>query len=91
MAEGNRFLMGAGERNPDGIPHALLRLLSPGVVEVGFEDLLGGGDFDYDDNRFRFYGVNLAPTLLSLTPSFTVRNPRLLRGLVRHDSLRNNE
>ena len=30
----------------------------PGVAEAGFEDVLGGFDLDYNDNRFRFTGVD---------------------------------
>ncbi|XZO00979.1 MAG: PEP-CTERM sorting domain-containing protein [Microcoleus sp.] len=53
----NTFLMGEGSRNPDGIAHAAVAFLSPGVAIVGFEDKLGGGDLDYDDNTFRFTGA----------------------------------
>lgn len=53
---GNTFFMGPGPRNPDGIEHATVEFLSPGVANVGFEDLLGGGDRDYNDNIFQFRG-----------------------------------
>jgi hypothetical protein len=56
LAGGNTFLMGPGSRNPDGLTHAKVNFLSPGVALVGFEDLWGGGDRDYDDNVFRFTG-----------------------------------
>jgi hypothetical protein len=52
----NTFLMGSGARNPDGLAHAAVNFLSPGVAIVGFEDRLGGGDLDYDDNSFLFQG-----------------------------------
>lgn len=52
----NIFLMGSGARNPDGLAHAAVKFLSPGVAVVGFEDKLGGGDLDYDDNTFLFTG-----------------------------------
>jgi hypothetical protein len=57
---GATFKLGPGDRNPDGIPHA--RVLNTGErqYDVGFEDLLNGGDRDYDDNVFRFSG-GLAP------------------------------
>lgn len=57
---GHTFFMGPGARNPDGIPHALVSFLGPGVANVGFEDLFGGGDRDFDDNVFQFRG-GIAP------------------------------
>lgn len=54
---GDTFYMGPGSRNPDGLAHAAVDALSPTEAIVGFEDILGGGDLDYDDNVFRFVGV----------------------------------
>jgi hypothetical protein len=59
---GQQFFTGAGSVNPDGLAHALavttfdaeLRLF---VTEVGFEDLFGGGDRDYNDFMFRLTNV----------------------------------
>ncbi len=48
--------MGPGERNPDGIPHAAVEFIAEGEAIVGFEDLYGGGDRDYDDVVFIFRG-----------------------------------
>jgi hypothetical protein len=56
VQNGDVFYTGAGDRNPDGIPHARVTFLAEGDYNVGFEDLLGGGDLDYDDNFFRFTG-----------------------------------
>ena len=53
---GDVFKMGPGSRNPDGIPHAVVNFLEPGRAHVGFEDLFGGGDRDYNDNMFEFRG-----------------------------------
>lgn len=50
------FLMGEGSRNPDGIAHAKVTIQSPTKATVGFEDLFGGGDRDYNDNMFEFAG-----------------------------------
>jgi hypothetical protein len=36
--------------------HAAVDSLGGGVFTVGFEDLYGGGDRDFDDNAFRFEG-----------------------------------
>jgi len=57
---GNEFRLGPGDRNPDDLVHGEVDFVEPGVAIVGFEDLLGGGDLDYDDNVFRFTG-QLAP------------------------------
>lgn len=54
------YYMGAGTRNPDAIAHANLTADAKGAT-VGFEDLFGGGDRDYDDNVFFFSG-GIAPT-----------------------------
>lgn len=55
------YFMGDGPRNPDGIAHANLTVTAPNVATVGFEDLYGGGDRDFDDNVFGFAG-GIAPT-----------------------------
>lgn len=59
---GDIFFIGAASRNPDGIAHATVDSLGGGVFVVGFEDLYGGGDFDYDDNKFEFTGGIVAST-----------------------------
>lgn len=57
VSDANReYFMGPGSRNPDGAMHAEVDSLGDGEFIVGFEDLFGGGDWDYDDNRFRFLG-----------------------------------
>ena len=53
---GDIFYTGAGSRNADGIVHALVESVA-GQVLVGFEDLFGGGDLDYDDLVFAFTNV----------------------------------
>ena len=55
------YFMGPAIRNPDGVIHAGVDSLAGGIFVVGFEDLFGGGDLDYDDNRFQFEGA-VAPT-----------------------------
>ena len=57
---GNEYRLGPAERNPDGIVHGQVDFLEDGIAIVGFEDLFGGGDRDYDDNVFRFTG-SVAP------------------------------
>ena len=53
---GFTYVMGAASRNPDNVIHAAVDSLGGGVYIVGFEDLFGGGDQDYDDHNFRFTG-----------------------------------
>jgi hypothetical protein len=58
-ATGDAFYTGDATRNPDGIAHAAVDAQS-GQVLVGFEDLFGGGDLDYDDLVFSFSNVSIA-------------------------------
>ncbi len=60
VSSGFEYRMGPAARNPDGIMHAKVDFGPDGCAIVGFEDLFGGGDEDYDDNRFRFCG-GIAP------------------------------
>lgn len=54
------FFMGEGTRNPDGIAHANRNVTGTNAATVGFEDLYGGGDRDFNDNMFGFAG-GIAP------------------------------
>jgi hypothetical protein len=56
---GDLFYTGPAIRNLDGIVHAMMQDAA-GQVIVGFEDLFGGGDFDYDDLVFAFTNVSPA-------------------------------
>lgn len=53
---GDEFRMGPGSRNGDGLAHAVVDFQAEGHALVGFEDLFGGGDRDYNDNVFDFQG-----------------------------------
>jgi hypothetical protein len=53
---GNTFKLGPAGRNTDNLIHGAIDNLGSGLFRVGFEDLLGGGDRDYDDNVFDFSG-----------------------------------
>jgi uncharacterized membrane protein YgcG len=53
---GDAFFTGDASRNLDGLVHALMESAA-GQVLVGFEDLYGGGDLDYDDLVFAFANV----------------------------------
>lgn len=46
------FFTGPASRNPDGLIHAEIIDLGDGSFRVGFEDLLGGGDLDFNDAQF---------------------------------------
>lgn len=59
---GDIFKTGPGDRNGDGLAHATVDFQSEGVAIVGFEDLYGGGDLDYNDCVFKFDGA------IALTP-----------------------
>jgi hypothetical protein len=60
LNDGPTFFMGPASRNPDGIAHADVTETGVRTFLAGFEDQLGGGDRDYDDNLFQFTG-NIAP------------------------------
>ena len=65
---GNIFFTGDGLLNPDGLAHARATTrfdenLNVYVTNVGFEDLLGGGDRDYNDFSFRLTNVFDPPTV----------------------------
>ncbi|OZH53430.1 hypothetical protein AFK68_17700 [Hydrocoleum sp. CS-953] len=70
VSTGYRYYTGDASRNPDGIPHAKVSYLSPGVARVGFEDIFGGGDWDFDDHTFMFYGVSPTPETVPTLESF---------------------
>jgi hypothetical protein len=53
------YFTGPADRNPDGIEHAAANTVGNSTV-VGFEDLLGGGDRDFNDLTFSF--TNTAAT-----------------------------
>ncbi len=55
---GYSFYSGPAWRNPDNLAHAVVDdAYSPTETYVGFEDLYGGGDQDYDDLMFSFTNV----------------------------------
>ncbi len=53
----NTFSTGMGALNPDGIAHTLVSDMGNGITQVGWEDLLGGGDRDYNDLVFEFSNI----------------------------------
>ena len=57
---GDIFYSGAASRNLDGLAHAAANS-DGGFTFVGFEDLFGGGDGDYDDLVFSFSNTLSGP------------------------------
>ena len=57
---GDDFRMGPASRNADNQFHDQVETFEAGRARVGFEDLFGGGDRDYNDNMFEFRG-GIAP------------------------------
>ena len=53
----NIYYMGGAGRNVDGILHDNVTPGGPQLAIVGFEDILGGGDLDYNDHIFSFFPV----------------------------------
>lgn len=50
---GYDFYTGPGSGNPDGVPHAVVdNMYSPTETFIGFEDLFGDGDNDFNDLEF---------------------------------------
>lgn len=64
LTSGNTFFTGLGALNVDGLVHALLLLNADGSITVGFEDILGGGDLDFDDLVFTVAEVPLPGALM---------------------------
>jgi hypothetical protein len=59
---GYHFFSGAASRNPDGIAHALVDdQYAPNLTRVAFEDLIGGGDRDFNDIEFSLTNVFAGP------------------------------
>lgn len=55
LNSGQSFVLGPGHRNADGLDHAYIHVGRSNIY-VAFEDLLHGGDRDYNDTVFRFSG-----------------------------------
>ncbi|MFV1921473.1 MAG: DUF4114 domain-containing protein [Methylotenera sp.] len=56
---GFRFFTGLPSSNPDNTLHALFTLINEDTIKIGFEDLFGGGDKDYNDLIFKVNNVKL--------------------------------
>lgn len=66
---GDDFFTGPASRNPDNLEHAVVDdQFAPNKSYVGFEDLFGGGDRDYDDLNFSF--TNTAASIVPVPATF---------------------
>jgi hypothetical protein len=74
LSGGPTFFIGAGSRNADGMAHADVKETGVRTFLVGFEDQMGGGDLDYDDNVFQFIG-HLAPDRPPVADHHTLITP----------------
>jgi hypothetical protein len=57
LTTNNFFHTGPGSLNIDGLPHALVTVGANGRTFVSFEDLVGGGDRDFNDHMFSLNNV----------------------------------
>ena len=68
---GLSFFTGDADRNDDGLAHALATTVLDDagtyITTVGFEDLFGGGDLDFNDFEFRLTNV-IDPVLVAAPP-----------------------
>lgn len=58
---GDNFFTGLASSNADGVLHASAVLNTNKQAILGFEDLRGGGDRDYNDLQFRVTNVSAVP------------------------------
>ena len=66
--------------NPDGLPHAVFSFDTDdpdGPVTVSFEDLIGGGDLDFNDAVYSFTHVRAALVDVAVTPMVNVTESRV--------------
>ncbi|GEM_PF-6036915 len=54
---GERFLSGPASRNSDGVEHVSVTYEGDCSWRIGFEDLTGGGDLDFNDVELRIEGM----------------------------------
>jgi hypothetical protein len=66
---GYDYYTGPASRNPDGLAHAVVDdAYAPGKTYVGFEDMFGGGDRDYNDITYAFSNVQITPPPITSVP-----------------------
>lgn len=60
---GHQFFTGPASSNPDNVVHALFSEINGNAIQIqiSFEDLLNGGDLDYNDLIFSVTNVAVVP------------------------------
>ena len=69
--QGDFFRTGGASANSDKVDHTQVSKLADGAVRVGFEDLRGGGDRDFNDAIIKVRSVVTAPPVQASTPKAT--------------------
>ena len=65
---GNTFYSGLASNNSDNLIHTAVELNPDNTVTIGFEDLLKGGDKDYNDIVFKLSNVQLTNAAVAAVP-----------------------
>lgn len=79
--QGNFFKTGTAAENTDRVEHAELTGTSDGGVRIGFEDLQGGGDRDFNDAIITVRNVPpAAPTASAATVVASTSDPKTNRS-----------
>lgn len=63
---GFAYYTGEAIKNPDSFIHAAYDITSSQTLNIGFEDIFGGGDKDYDDLVFSLSNVSVGPSISSV-------------------------
>lgn len=85
LSTGQQFFTGPASGNPDNLVHAGYTLFAAdGTIPengllVGFEDIFGGGDVDYNDHQFVF--TNVAPAAATPEPATLILMGTGLAGI----------
>jgi hypothetical protein len=65
---GDTFFSGLASNNKDNLMHSAFELNPNNTVTMGFEDLMYGGDKDYDDIVFMLSNVKMGNTAVAAVP-----------------------
>lgn len=65
---GDFFRSGGADKNADGVDHARTSRTSDGGTRIGFEDLRGGGDRDYNDAVIKVRETPVVPAAPAAAP-----------------------
>lgn len=65
---GNTYFTGSPALNPDQQLHAIFSFINEDTIKIGFEDIFGGGDRDYDDLVFKVSNVTLGHSAVQPVP-----------------------